>query len=1347
MTYIARHASLLAADSTLLSPTDRTHQTLPQNNGVGEWGRASPAEPLEPAKQPKARLHHYFEASCDATPGATALEGDDLQLSYAELDARANQLAHYLIEQGVAPYVRVGILLNRSVHTYVTLLAVLKAGGTFVPIDPTSPPDRVEYTTTDSTVDLLVTTSDLAGAAASTRCPVLCMDEAQRTLSTFPTTRPDDVDEGDLTAAYIIYTSGSSGRPKGVEVAQHSICNFINVVPSLYRVGPTDRIYQGMTIAFDFSIEEIWPTWAVGATLVAGPTDGRRFGAELGDFLEKYEVTVLYCVPTVLATIDRDLPLVHTLNLGGEACPQELVERWGTGDRVILNTYGPTETTVTAIMARLQPGQPVTIGYPLPTYQSYLLDESLTPVDDGMTGEICIGGPGVAIGYVGRPKLTAEKFIPDPFTRRGRLYRTGDLGRSTPYGIEFLGRADSEVKVRGHRVDLGEIENLLREDDLVSDAVTTLVPSTKELASYITRNAGEPDEALIYRLYESLRTTVPPYMVPAYLTIMDALPMLPSGKVDRGTLPAPTPGSRLIRRTEMYVAPGTPAERGICESVANALGLDFDDVSIDADFFTDLGGHSLAAASVVSTLRRHQVGRRLAIGDLYANPTIRSLAQHLEVAQDSGAPGLPTAPPRRYSGFRVAVAGAAQLGMLYLLLLVLAAPIAVVYSQHRGVPSREVMLQLMSLVPLTFLVGRWVLPVIGVRLMSLRLRPGTFPLWGAVHLRVWAIQKLLELSPSQVLSGSPLFSPYLRLLGARVGSGCHIATGELGLPRFLTIGSGASVGYGVQLEMSFTQRGWLTIAPVVIGENAFVGASSMLTAGGQIGAGAALGEHSALGHNQVIPAGERWAGSPSLPAPEAGPVFEAMASGEAPRAWSRALLTGFCLGLVALELLPFVAIIPVMLLVWWVLLTQGIGAGFAVTALAGPVYVLIVCLAIVSVQALVPGRTPTGIHVLRSPLGLRKWFLDKLFEMSLLLTNSLYATLYTVPWLRLLGAKIDKGCEVSTVAHIDPELVVLQSQSFVADMAQVGSAVYHNGLIAQDKTEIGHRAFVGNAAFIPAGTTLGDGSLVGVHTVPPPEGVPAGTSWLGSPAIYLPKRQESWSFAAELTFSPTRARVLERYGIEFLRIAMPGSLLAASAYIALYLLAGVATGANPWVVVTAAPAAFLVMGLAIVILVAGIKWLLVGTYVPRVEPLWGRFVRRSELVTGLYEAAAVPALLQGLTGTPLLGPLLRLFGTHVGQRTLIESTYFTEFDLVHIGDDAAIGKDVSLQTHLFEDRVMKMSAVSIERGASVGARSVVLYDAVLGRDSTLGPLSLVMKGESLMPDTDWAGIPAEFGQG
>lgn len=1272
------------------------------------------------------------------------MEADGLRFSYADLDARANQLAHYLLAAGVAPGARVAILLPRSLQTYVALLAVLKAGGTFVPIDPSSPADRVGYMVDDAQVDLVLTTTALAALTVGSQPPTVHVDELESALAALPITRPSARVEGDP-AAYIIYTSGSSGRPKGVAVAQSSICNFISVVPPLYRVTASDRVYQGMTIAFDFSIEEIWPTWAVGATVVAGPNDGRRLGTELGEFLHENRISVLYCVPTLLATIDRELPLVHTLNVGGEACPRELVERWATGGRVMLNTYGPTEATVTATMAELVPGRRVTIGHPLPTYEVLLLDVDLEPVAEGEIGEICIAGPGVAMGYVGQPDLTAERFVTNPLTRTGRVYRTGDLGRWTPDGIEYLGRADNEVKVRGYRVDLQEIDNQLRQDPAVADAVTVLSEPTKELAAYVTRVSGELDEPdeLVGRVHESLRGALPPYMVPAYLTVLNALPMLASGKVDRKSLPDPV-GARLVGAHVPYTPPATPLEEMVCEVWGEVLRVEPTELSTTADFFVDLGGHSLAAATVVSTLRRREVGVRLAIRDLYANPTVAGLAQHLSAEGNDAALAPAEGAAGQYGSLRVAVAGLGQLTMLYALLLVFSLPVALVYSANGGVPSRTVMVTLLTLLPLTYLGGRWLLPVVGVRLLSVGLRPGSYPLWGAVHLRVWAVEKLMNLSPAAVLSGSPLLNPYLRALGAQVGPGSHLASGDINLPRFVEINRGVSVGYGVQLHAGLVESGRLTIGPVVVGENGFVGASSMVVAGSVVGAGSALGEHSVLGPGEAIPDGERWAGSPSAPAPSSGQVWGTMTRGSAPATWSRKLMVGFYAGLVALEALPLVTILPVVLLVWWVLLSQGLLAGFAVAAVSGPLYVVTVCLTIAGLRVMVVERTPTGILPLRSTFGLSKWFTDKLLEASLVLTNSLYATLYTIPWLRMLGARIGAGSEVSTVAHMDPDLLVLQPQSFIADMARVGSATYHNGLVAVERTEVGQRAFVGNACFIPAGSSLGSDSLVGVHTVPPPGGVPAGTSWLGSPAIHLPRRQESQAFAETLTYRPSRWRVLERFGIEFLRVTLPASLLAMAVYIALLAVAVLAAGAEAWVVVLAAPAAFLGMGLAVVLLVACLKWLLVGRYTARVEPLWSRFVRRSELVTGLYEAAAVPALLQALTGTPLLGLLLRLFGAKVGRRVLMESTFLTEFDLVQLGDDTVVGTGASLQTHLFEDRVMKMSVVSVERGASIGPRSVLLYDSIVGSDATVGPLSLVMKGEALTPGTRWVGIPAEF---
>ncbi|WP_432533457.1 Pls/PosA family non-ribosomal peptide synthetase [Kineococcus arenarius] len=1292
-----------------------------------------------------ARMHHVFEASCDATPAATAVQCEDEPMSYAELDVRANWLAHHLRRSGIDVGDRVAVYLHRSLLTYSAVLGVLKSGATLVPIDPTSPQDRVEYIATDSDVDLIITTRELADTAATTGRPVLVLDEAGGQLSTMPSSRPVVQASGDP-VAYIIYTSGSSGRPKGVQVAQSSICNFLQVVPELYGVRREDRVYQGMTIAFDFSIEEIWPTWAVGATVVAGPNDGRRLGSELADFLEHHRVTMLYCVPTVLATIDRDLPLLHTLNVGGEACSQELVERWSQGGRRrILNTYGPTEATVTATMAELVAGKPVTIGRALPTYTTHVLDEQLRPLPDGEPGELCIGGPGVAVGYVGRPDLTAEKFLPDPFSEGGRLYRTGDLARVLPDGeIEYLGRADSEVKVRGHRVDLQEIENVLREDDGVNDAVVTLHKEIGELAGYVTAHPGQDEDELLRRVRERLQRQVPPYMVPPYLLLVDAFPMLPSGKADRKALPVPT-GGRSVGGDEEHVAPATPLEQEVAAVWADVLGLEPTALSVEADFFIALGGHSLAAANVVSTLRRRQIAPRMAVGDLYAHPTVRELAAHLQADADRGTgAAVPERAGRaRHGSLRVALCGAGQFASLYALMLLFCAPVALAYSFNDGRPSLTLLVQLMLATAATFLLGRWVFPPLGSRLLTIGVRPGRYRLWGWTHLRVWFLQKLMVMSPITVLSGSPLLPGYLRLCGARVGRDVHIASGEVMLPTLTTIGDGASVGYGAQLQCFHVEDGWLHVGRVEVGPGAFVGSSALVGAGASLGAEAVLSEHSSLPAGAEVPAGQRWTGSPAVPDPQPHAVLAQIAAAARFPAATRRLRASFRAGFLGVELVQLITLLPPIVVVWWTLLTWGSGAALAACLLTGPLYVGWTCLLVALLRRRVLPETPVGVTAANSSLGLRKWLADKLLELSLISTNTLYSTLLTSPWLRALGARVGRGAEVSTVAHLDPDLLDLAPGSFVADMASVGSATYYRGAMVMERTTVGSRAFIGNASFVPAGTSLGDDSLVGVHTVPPAAGAPEGSSWLGSPAIFLPRRQESGSFDESQTFRPHPARVLQRHAIEFARITLPASVLAISTFLAMWVVATVASEYDHWIVVVAAPAAFLGAGLVVVCAVAGFKWLAVGRYRPRVEPLWNPFVRWSELATGLYEAAAVPALLQPLAGTPMLGPLLRLFGTHVGRRTYIDTTYLTEFDLVHIGDDACIGSGVSLQTHLFEDRVMKMSDVRIEAGASVGTRSVVLYDAVVGAGSTLGPLSLVMKGETLAAGTHWRGIPAQ----
>ncbi len=406
-------------------------------------------------------LPEYFEQMCDRRPYRTAIICGPYQLTYQELDQRANQLAHFLISRGVGEGKPVGILLDRSLDTYIALLAVLKAGAAFVPLDPSFPPDLVAFIAEDAGLRDIVTTCSFRKKTSSLSCPVLELDRAYEAISVQPESRPlVRVDATSL--CYIIYTLGTIDRPKGVAVSHANIVNFLREVTPIYGVTRHDRVYQGMSTALDSSFEEIWSAWIAGATLVAGPTDALGIGHALTVFLVEHKITVLYCVSTLLATIESDVPSLRSIIIGGEACQVDLVKRWSRPGRRMLNTYGPPETTITATWSELFPGRPVTIGSPLPTYYVYILDDKLRLVEDGESGEICIGGPGVAIGYLNRPDLTQERFVSNPVLRDRemvpRLYRTGDIGRITPSGeTELLGQIVKQTKMRGYRIISDEI--------------------------------------------------------------------------------------------------------------------------------------------------------------------------------------------------------------------------------------------------------------------------------------------------------------------------------------------------------------------------------------------------------------------------------------------------------------------------------------------------------------------------------------------------------------------------------------------------------------------------------------------------------------------------------------------------------------------------------------------------------------------------------------------------------------------------------------------------------------------------------------------------------------------------
>ncbi len=414
------------------------------------------------------RFHHLFEQNLALWGDRPAVSAETGEIPHAGLDRRANRLARHLLRQGLAPGDRVGLFLGRSVWSYVAMLAVSKAGAAWVPLDPCFPRERVEVITEDAGLRLLLSLAALEPRLDGIAVPVLCLDrEAEAIAGEDAAPLPKRGEPSPDGLSYIVYTSGSTGRPKGVAVNHSSICNFIRVAAEIYGLRPEDRVYQGMTIAFDFSFEEIWVPLYAGATLVPNLGDGALLGPDLAAFLIERQVTALCCVPTLLATLEEDLPDLRFVLVSGETCPAELVARWHRPERTFLNVYGPTEATVSATWTRLDPGRPVTIGRPLPTYSLLVLDPAAErALPRGEVGEIAVGGVGLAQGYVNRPDQTRRVFVEDFLglagNPGGRLYRTGDLGCITADGeVECLGRIDTQVKIRGYRIELDEIESVI----------------------------------------------------------------------------------------------------------------------------------------------------------------------------------------------------------------------------------------------------------------------------------------------------------------------------------------------------------------------------------------------------------------------------------------------------------------------------------------------------------------------------------------------------------------------------------------------------------------------------------------------------------------------------------------------------------------------------------------------------------------------------------------------------------------------------------------------------------------------------------------------------------------------
>ncbi|XVQ85648.1 amino acid adenylation domain-containing protein [Microbispora siamensis] len=565
---------------------------------------------------PELTWPELFEEQVRRTPGAEAVRFEGRSLTYRELNERAGRLARHLVGLGAGPGHLVALALPRSADLVVAVLAVLKSGAAYLPVDPEYPADRVAFMLADARPTCVVA----YGAVPGYDGPVVRPDDGRARAADDPvvTRRLDD-------AAYVIYTSGSSGRPKGVVVSHRGIAGLAANHAERYEAGPGNRVVQFVSPSFDVSVSELCLALLTGSCLVIPP--GALAEDRLAAFLRDNRITHAHIPPSVLAGVPRiDLPDLRVLVTGAESCPPELIAFWSAGRRMV-NAYGPTEATVDVASHVCDPAglQPVPIGRPIANARVYVLDDGLRPVPPGVVGELYAGGPGLARGYLNRPALTAARFVADPYGRPGsRLYRTGDLARWLPSGeLVFAGRADGQIKIRGQRVEPGEIEAALVSHPSVARAAVVVRedrPGDRRLAGYVVPAEGE--RILAADLRARLAETMPAHMVPSAIVELDAIPLTPNGKLDRAALPVPDVTAAAEGR-----GPRTLREEILCALFAEVLGLP--KVGADADFF-ELGGHSLLAMRLTSRIAQ-ALGAEVEVRTLFEASTAARLAERLAV--------------------------------------------------------------------------------------------------------------------------------------------------------------------------------------------------------------------------------------------------------------------------------------------------------------------------------------------------------------------------------------------------------------------------------------------------------------------------------------------------------------------------------------------------------------------------------------------------------------------------------------------------------------------------------------------------------------------------------------------
>jgi non-ribosomal peptide synthetase-like protein len=1304
---------------------------------------------------PGERLNHLLEEACIRFATNDAVSGSGIVLSYHDLNRCANQLARHLLARGIKSGDRVAMMFDRSPETYVAMLAVMKVNAAYVPLDAAFPIERVRFILGDANVSAIVSMSSFAERLSDIQVEKIFLDSERPAIDAQTADPLTGVAPPIEPLCYIIYTSGTTGNPKGVSIGHASICNFVRVASELYGYAPGDRVYQGMTIAFDFSVEEIWVPLMAGATLVPAGRGTTLMGEELGDFLREHRVTVMACCPTLLATIEQDVPDLRMLLVGGEACPQNLVARWYRPDRRILNTYGPSEATVTATMTELRPDKPVTIGVPLPTYSIVILDphEDKT-VPTGELGEIGIAGVGLALGYMNLDDLTKKKFIHDFLhienNPSSRIYRTGDLGRIDENGeIDYRGRIDTQVKIRGYRIELNEIEAVLLDLPQVAQAaVTTFEPEegVVEIVAYYALKHGV--ELPRSEILQALRSKVPVYMVPAFLEQVDAIPMTLSNKADYKRLPKPQ--LQRFSAAQGYVPPKTDRERMLHTALAGVLRTDH--VSTEHHFFDDLGANSLLMARVCAAIRRNPGMSNVSMRDIYMHPTIARLAHHLDSSIDGSVATKPEpfhVPP----SLSYVTCGALQIGFLaaYMLfglwLFVAGIQWATAADSVADLYLRSVAFGAGSFVALT------AVPVAAKWLLIGRFKTQSIPIWSFAYFRFWVVRTLMRTSPANAFSGTSLGNAYLRLMGARIGRNVILSSRSAPVcTDLVTIGDNTIVCKGTSLLGYRAQSNFIYTGPVTIGSNTYVAEGSVLDIDTVMGDNTQLGHASSLQSGQCVPDGKRYHGSPAVETSSDYCPIE-VKNGRLSVDVRGAIYVSLLFAAALLILMPAVLFLayhvrsnwdvywsavffmpaPSLLVTSAALFFGALGLGMAI------VYVIPrLCM-----RALRPGVTYLnfGFHYLLQSIirgvSNSETFLGLFGDSSAITSYMRY-----VGW--NLNTVYQTGSNMGTdQKHDNPFLCNIGSGTMVSDGLSMMNMQMSTTSFRLAESKIGDKNYLGNSILYPPKGRTGTNVLLGTKTMVPIDGpMRENVGLLGSPAFEIPRmvdrdRNMNASFDEQ-----TRLARLRRKNVYNLVTAL---LFLASRWVAMFV---------AFVILQAAFASYVRFGMfaffaATVALIAfNIAYFIL------LERASLGFKRLQPKLVSIYDPyfwwherhwkLSSFSIVTMFAGTPFSGMLFRALGMKVGAKLVDFGSGISERSLTEVGDYANLNEGCVLQAHSLEEGVFKSDYIRLGNRCSVGPGAFVHYGVKTGDLVVLDADSFLMKGETPESNTGWCGNPAKL---